>query len=289
MDDNTGFEASLEDEFVLQLTSELMPFEELLSLPDDIRAVALEVALENILDRIDRHSGCRSSIREPGLAVLQEGLDRSLLLSLTRQKDGFRSIARIRTNDGGIGWLAAKLGRLPHKIDHPLDRLPIAGRVEVGRVVLPLAEIRELAPFDIVLAGGGFNQDLPDVFIRFSDRCVLAATVVQPSKILIQEVSPNERKSPGMPLDKKQTAGQSGPPIEDIPVELVFEIGAIRVPLVELRQLQPGYTLQPDVPIDPGKPVTIRANGVAMGHGEIIRIDNQLGVRILDFDNDLTQ
>jgi type III secretion protein Q len=288
MDDNTGFELSLENALLLQLTAEVMPCEELLCLPADIRAVAPEVSLEKILDQIDRHGGSRSSIREPAQSQEHGPVDRSLLLALTRQEDGYRSIARIRTDGGGMAWLAARLGRLPHRIDHRLDGLPFAGRVEAGRTVLSLAEIRGLSPFDIVLADGSFNRDLPDVFIRFSNRCVLAASVVHPRKILVQDIRPNEMESPGMTHDPKETPEQSGPSLEELPVELVFEIGAMRLTLAELKRIQPGYTLQPDVPINGSEPVTIRANGVAVGRGEIVQIEDRLGIRILALDNDIT-
>jgi type III secretion protein Q len=74
--------------------------------------------------------------------------------------------------------------------------------------------------------------------------------------------------------------------VDEIPVKLVFEIGATQMLLGQLRQLQPGFTVALDEPLDMKQPVTIKANGVVVGAGEMVLIDDRLGVRILDFKDD---
>ena len=284
LDDVAGFELNLGNELLLQLATKEMPYEELLRLPVDVRAVALEVIFEQILDHVDQHSGGQSSFHSPDHISHREALNFSYLLTLTGQNNQERTLAQIRTDAQGADWLAAHLKRLPHAIDNDLGSLPMTGRVEAGRTELSFTEVRNLAPFDIVMTDSLFNQDNPEVRVRFSQQCVLIAAVVQPNQILIQDIHPFETELPGMIPDEIEIHEPSGPPLGDIPVELVFEIGAIRIPLGKLRQLQPGFTLQPAASIDPHKPVIIRANGVAVGHGEIIRIEDRLGIRILDFN-----
>ena len=86
----------------------------------------------------------------------------------------------------------------------------------------------------------------------------------------------------------KQSKDQpSDLPVDDIPLQLVFEVGRTELALGELKHLQPGYTIQLEETIDKHKPVTIKANGVAVGQGEIVLIDEYLGIRILAFNKDI--
>jgi type III secretion protein Q len=51
--------------------------------------------------------------------------------------------------------------------------------------------------------------------------------------------------------------------------------------LKELKAVKPGYAFNLEKGLE--KPVSIRANGKIVGHGELVSIDNRIGVRIIDF------
>ena len=67
---------------------------------------------------------------------------------------------------------------------------------------------------------------------------------------------------------------------DGVPILLQFEMGRCTTTLGQLRTLVPGSVL----PVDGGAPavVAILANGRQMGHGELVDINGQLGIRIVD-------
>lgn len=72
--------------------------------------------------------------------------------------------------------------------------------------------------------------------------------------------------------------------LENLPVTLVFELGRTALPLGEVKQLAPGSI----VPLGEltNEVVDVTANGKRVGRGEIVRIGESLGVRLVRmFDN----
>ncbi len=60
-----------------------------------------------------------------------------------------------------------------------------------------------------------------------------------------------------------------------------FDVGRISIPLAQVQAWQPGAVVSLDRPaLDNGIEVTIRANGQLIGTGDLIRIDERIGVRI---------
>ncbi len=65
-----------------------------------------------------------------------------------------------------------------------------------------------------------------------------------------------------------------------LPVDVAFEIGRSELRVGELSALQPGYVFPLAGPLE-GANVTIRANGQAVGQGEVVAVGDTLGVRLL--------
>ncbi|MGI9510218.1 MAG: type III secretion system cytoplasmic ring protein SctQ [Geminicoccaceae bacterium] len=65
---------------------------------------------------------------------------------------------------------------------------------------------------------------------------------------------------------------------DDLPVKLLFELGRLELPLGELQEIGPGYVFQLDRPL--GEAVEIHAGGRRIGQGEIMKIEDQVGVRV---------
>lgn len=289
MDDRIGFDLCPEEDLLAMMLTDIVTVEELKALPEEIRGIALEASLENLLDRIDGFSGAASTIDRVSEKKEPDPMGLTVDFSLIRKNDGNHARGRIQTDAAGLEWIAAMLGRLPAKILKPFNHLPVSGRIEIGRASLSMAEINNLEPCDILLSEDAWTQDNPEIRICFSPGLVLAGDLVQPDRILIQEVTTDKGKTNKMTQQQKSTAGRSDLPVGDIPVKLVFEIGQTEVLMGELQQLQPGYTFKLDESLDLKKPVTIKANGVALGKGEIVLIDDRLGIRILTFNPDDSQ
>jgi len=74
--------------------------------------------------------------------------------------------------------------------------------------------------------------------------------------------------------------GNAAASLEEMPVALDFEIGSLAVPLGQLATLKPGYMFRLRGRAD-GVRVLIRANGVHVGHGELVALGDSLGVQLV--------
>jgi type III secretion protein Q len=69
--------------------------------------------------------------------------------------------------------------------------------------------------------------------------------------------------------------------VEGLPVTLSFEAGEISLTVAELKALAPGAMLSFGRKLA-DSPITIRANGRVLGAGELVLIDDFLGVRLIE-------
>ena len=66
---------------------------------------------------------------------------------------------------------------------------------------------------------------------------------------------------------------------EDLEVEIAFDLGERTLSLAEARALRPGMVLP--LPSNPEGKVRLRVNGRVVGAGSLVKVDGQVGVRIL--------
>lgn len=66
---------------------------------------------------------------------------------------------------------------------------------------------------------------------------------------------------------------------EDVPLDLSIEIGSLRISAQELLQIQAGNVLELPTKAEDG--VDLVLNGKVVARGELLRLGEQLGVRIL--------
>lgn len=101
-----------------------------------------------------------------------------------------------------------------------------------------------------------------------------------------------EWEEEGTPKDEEEVSHVS-PPIEEklepleelisskeIPLTLVVQAGKMRISLEKLLQLEPGNVLE--LPVKPEQGVDLTVNGKAVARGELIKIGDTLGVRVLE-------
>lgn len=69
--------------------------------------------------------------------------------------------------------------------------------------------------------------------------------------------------------------------IMDIPVEISFEIGKITMLFKDVIALETGSVI--NINKSPQEPLTIYANGKEVGKGEIVMLDDSVGIRILSW------
>lgn len=71
--------------------------------------------------------------------------------------------------------------------------------------------------------------------------------------------------------------------LDSIPVTLDFDVGTLAVPLATLAAIKPGYVFELPTRLEEAR-VVIRANGTAIGRGELVAVGETLGVQLLSID-----
>jgi flagellar motor switch protein FliN/FliY len=72
--------------------------------------------------------------------------------------------------------------------------------------------------------------------------------------------------------------------LRDIELSVTVEVGRARLRVRELLALHEGSIVELDRPV--GSPVDLLANGRTIARGEIVLVDDQLGIRVTSFGSD---
>ena len=205
--------------------------------------------------------------------------------------------SRMPSLQGALRAPPAWTDRLLERADPPYDDpVPLPARWrELGTTVsvlwrippLPWADWSRLRPGDVLVAGrqsrppraqacaaglawpiapesGGWRIDGPPA----------------PLPSAVQEASP---MSDTPQDDGNPAAAPDGDALaRRLPVDIAFELGRSELRIGELSALQPGYVFPLAAPVE-GMNVTIRANGQAVGQGELVAVGDTLGVRLLSW------
>lgn len=166
--------------------------------------------------------------------------------------------------------LAVRLERLP--MAAPGQEwwltLPVALTLWIGQTYLTLREFQQIERGDLVLLQPAASGIALELILRHAHRS-LAVARLNHSQLLIHGLLPAAMSEP--------TARPALDP-DDLEIRIDFDLGQLTLPLRELRAIQPGYSfeLAPPGP----QPVRIVAGSQVIGYGELVQIDERLGVRV---------
>lgn len=98
----------------------------------------------------------------------------------------------------------------------------------------------------------------------------------------LESPSTGDEETHENPIEKTVALKEKSTPIspKEIPVSLVVELGRIQMTVGKLLELEPGNVLEVD--IKPEQGVDLVINGKVVGKGELIRLGEALGVRIVE-------
>lgn len=250
-------------------------------LPEAWREAALAQAAELICQALGTLGrGKASCVRVERPESRPSALPHGLHLSLRWPDTGQVLQALLRTDGLGLLVCASLVPEhapaAPDALD--VEALPITLRLCIGEADLSLNQLRHLARGDVVLITRRLTDDASQVVLRapLSGRVdwSIAARVDGMELHLVQAV-----KTMSTAPDAPPPSGTDEPiSIDQMPVRLSFDVGDKTLTLAELRSLQAGSVLALDRPVDDY--VTVRANGAAIGRGQLIEIDGRMGVSI---------
>ncbi|MGK9230097.1 type III secretion system cytoplasmic ring protein SctQ [Inquilinus limosus] len=246
-------------------------------LEPELAALLLEAAAAELLPALEAAAGVPIAIESVGPAgtpAFEPAFRCTVAI-----RHAFAEVALHLAADAAARPALRRLIEAAPKLPAPCAGLPVPLAVRIGAVRLALAELAGLAPGDVVF---------PDVACPAGEALVVygngwshtakrggaAVTVTGPRRPLALLDGGGWMADPD--------SGAAPPPAErldELPVMLVFELGRGELPLAAVQGLAPGAV----IPLgrDPGEAVDIVANGRRIGRGEIVRIEGELGVRVV--------
>ena len=203
------------------------------------------------------------------------------------------SSSRMPALQGALRAPAAWIERLLERADPPggegppLDGwrgLGVPIRLQWRIAPLPWADWRALQPGDVLVAGRRSQPPAAEACTHGLAWPLEPATggwrISGPprhSQTTAQDTSP---------MNDAPRAGDAGETTDPdalarrLPLEVSFELGRTELRVGDLSALQPGYVFPLAGALE-GANVTIRANGQAVGQGEVVAVGDTLGVRLL--------
>jgi len=170
-------------------------------------------------------------------------------------------------------YLQERLRLWPSDTNEDWEHYETVLRMEISRIQLPIQEINQLQPADIILLDEARFQQQGMIRLCLNSGVSCEAVFTSPQKNALTITTEWNNMADNEP---KQAVNQ----IDQIPVLLSFDLGQKTLAFNEVKQLRPGYILElsgmlPEV-------VQIRSQNRLVGTGELVEIDGRVGVRILN-------
>jgi type III secretion protein Q len=253
---------------------------------DPATPMLLELALLDLIEPVERLSGQTLEVvelaheGEPDLVA--HPLHVTLLVQLG---EGAALPVPLHLSVEAARLMADLLEQHASADRHPVSALRMRLAVEHGEALLSLGELRSLRAGDVLMLDGCPGDspvDGPDHQVR----------LVLPGRLHARATSSGEGIRLLEPLiathfakDIDMTESAIGPDLDstldELPMKLVCQVGSVELSLAQLRELGEGSLLPLAAPTGDG--VDLMVNGRRIGQGQLVKIGDGLGVRLLSF------
>jgi type III secretion protein Q len=269
---------SVSRSLIKALISELDPDQGADHLDPRHLAIVLELALADALSTLESGLGSQFAIS----SVEKSGDSANEAASL---------VFRIAVDGLGSSFVELLLParhtiRLAHFLDRcgggvvPEIELPIPVHIRIAAATCSVGEIATLSPGDVVTADHRCHEERTAVAVlaeHLAAPITLSAAGARLTAPPLRIQGSFWEWSMASGGDSSQ-ADLKDTELDDIPVKILFELGRVELSLAEVRQLAPGALIA--VPRLLEESVDISANGRRIGRGSLVRIGDNLGVRI---------
>lgn len=230
------------------------------------------------------------------LSTLESGLGSQLAISSVEKSgdsanEAASLVFRIAVDGLGSSFVELLLParhaiRLAHFLDRcgggvvPEIELPIPVHIRIAAATCSVGEIATLSPGDVVTADHRCHEERTAVAVlaeHLAAPITLSAAGARLTAPPLRIQGSFWEWSMASGGDSSQ-ADLKDTELDDIPVKILFELGRVELSLAEVRQLAPGALIA--VPRLLEESVDISANGRRIGRGSLVRIGDNLGVRI---------
>lgn len=185
------------------------------------------------------------------------------------------------TSEQPAVWLdlsRAMADRLPREaLEHPdafWRRVPFVASLLAGSQTLRLYQLSSLACGDIVL----LRKPLEDLQLVLSSLQQADVRVDDKGYVITNSWYLDERREVAVDSVNRQDDAGEDAVLDDLTIELVCEVGRVSMTLAELKSLKVGSVLP--MKRRAQQAVDLIVNGAKIGQGELVRLDDTLGVRV---------
>lgn len=248
-------------------------------------AMLLELALLSLIEPIEQLSGLPLRIAPRARASQAQPFVVSLIMQVQLAQGAPLNVA-LQLSADAAALLADLLERHATPAAQPLPALQLPFTVENGEAALSLGELRSLHPGDVVML-----DHWPDGQARLvlKGRRVQARTERDGNvlKLLEPPIALNFLKEHLMTeaaMTESALTGTADPQslvLDELPLTLVCQVGSVELSLAQLRELGTGSVVQLTPQAHDG--VDLMVNGRKVGQGQLVKIGDGLGVRLLSF------
>ena len=241
---------------------------------DAASALLLEQTLLPVIEPLEALLGVSLHLSAQPLCSVERLDAPSLSLTLTLAEQAYD--LHLRTDAAGAERLATLLQRQLPTPANDLDHWPMPLRIDIAAGRFSLGELRSLYPGDVALLDRwpvdqvrlGFGTQWQAQASRSDQRLQLLH--LTPCSAFEERFMSEQDTGPG--LDSS---------LDELELELVCQAGSVTLSLAELRRLGPGSTLELAPRLEAH--VDLLVNGRRVGQGELVKLGDALGVRVLSF------
>ena len=258
---NTPTTIALDNQAASLLLPETLDHQAIAVLPEDLLMASLHNGLDATLQQAAQMFSMPFEVT--GLIHQNSQADtEGLIISINTG----HTVCSVRVSETGV--ITALLNLLPKRQMQETLAVPIFAGIELGRSLLPIHSVQNLTKGDVVFLQQHVTGH--QVIIRIDPHTAFIAEA-EGNLITIQQRV--------IAMDEEQlNEPEEGLDLNDLTIELLFEIGQQQFTVNDLNGLQPGFVFELDRPIE--QPVRIRANGKVIAECQLVQIENRLGAKI---------
>ncbi|WP_020560405.1 type III secretion system cytoplasmic ring protein SctQ [Thiofilum flexile] len=246
-------------------------------LPENLAIALLENALEPLLMMAEHGLGTKLKIeglsadKNNQLYTLPLGFELTEINVIDGQADNsLQVIGTLLVEERTYPLLQERLRYWPSDLNPEWDQLQIPLRIELSRQQLTLLELNNLELTDVILLNDSDFLQQQVRFVLYSNTYCSALFNSNNKSLTI-----NSDWNTMSDQEQKHTIDQ----LNQVPIQLTFDIGQHTLSFNEIKQLRPGYVIELSTPLS--EIVQIRSQNKLLGTGELVDVNGRLGVRLL--------
>ncbi|RUV64382.1 MAG: YscQ/HrcQ family type III secretion apparatus protein [Mesorhizobium sp.] len=238
-----------------------------LPLDHGLREILFDIVLRNVAIQVERWCGQRPIWSSSEITEVLP-----YAIGLVRLDGPEKFLGLVEFDAGGLEWITCCCCDALPVVSAILDDLALSLDLRVARLNLTLAELQSIAPGDVILldASPVARDGAMTVLLCLFGNSRFRASIMDGRLSVLSAVDHMMDNPDSLPPETFDSI--------DLPVDV--DVGHLTMSLKQLRELAVGQVL--DLGFDATTNVSLRVNGRVVAAGELVRIADRTGVRVLD-------